>query len=168
MLFVLVIIVATIIWVLRVHNHPYQGGWKWQFTGMAIGLIGTAAWLIRDSAGKPYGLGMTQGSDGLVSLLFEGNLKGIDGSLFMVLGIPLGSLIASRLSGKSPGKAFSPKRIPLSLTGGILMGVSAAIAMGDNILHGLSGVPILAISSFMFMTCALAGVWVGVKMNWLK
>ena len=48
------------------------------------------------------------------------------------------------------------------------MGVSAAIAMGDNVLHGLSGVPILAISSFTFMISVFAGVWAGVKLNWLK
>ena len=168
MLFVLVLILAAIIWVLKVRNHPYQGGWKWQFTGMAIGLIGTAAWTVHASDGKPYGLGMMQGSDGLVSLIFEGNLRVIDGSLFMVLGVPFGSFIARRLFGKSPGRPFNPKRIPWSLAGGVLMGISAAIAMGDNVLHGLSGVPILAISSFIFMICAFAGVWAGVRLNWLR
>ena len=168
MLFVLVFILAVIIWVLKVRNHPYQGGWKWQFTGTAIGLIGAAAWTVHASDGKPYGLGMMQGSDGLVSLLFEGDLTGLDGSLFMVLGVPLGAYIASRLFGKSPGKAFNPKRIPLSLAGGLFMGVSAAVAMGDNVLHGLSGVPIMAISSFIFMISAFAGVWAGVRLNWLK
>jgi len=168
MLFVIVFILAVSIWVLKVRNHPYQGGWKWQFTGMAIGLIGAAAWTVHASDGKPYGLGMMQGSDGLVSLLFEGDLTGIDGSLFMVFGVPLGSFIASRLFGKSPGKSFNPKRIPLSLAGGLLMGVSAAIAMGDNVLHGLSGVPIMALSSFIFMISAFAGVCAAVRLNWLK
>lgn len=164
----LVLILAAIIWVLKVRNHPYQGGWKWQHTGVAIGLLGTEAWTVHASDGKPYGLGMMQGSDGLVSLLFEGDLKGLDGSLFMVLGVPLGSFIARRLFGKSPGKPLNPKRIPLSLAGGLLMGVSAAIAMGDNVLHGLSGVPILAISSFIFMSSAFAGVWAGIRLNWLR
>jgi uncharacterized protein len=168
MLFVLVFILTLIIWVLKVRNHPYQGGWKWQFTGMAIGLIGAAAWTVHAADGKPYGLGMTQGCDGLVSLLFEGDLKGLDGSLFMVLGMPLGSYVGRRLFGKSPGKAFNPERIPLSLAGGLLMGISAAVAMGDNVLHGLSGVPIMAISSFIFMICAFIGVWAGVRLNWLK
>jgi len=168
MLFVLVFILAIIIWVLKVRNHPYQGGWKWQFTGMSMGLIGAAAWTVHASDGKPYGLGLMQGSDGFVSLLFEGDLRGLNGSLFMVLGVPLGSYIARRLFGKSPGKPLNPKRIPLSLAGGLLMGVSAAIAMGDNVLHGLSGVPIMAISSFIFMISAFAGVWAGVRLNWLK
>jgi uncharacterized protein len=165
---VLVFILAVIIWVLKVRNHPYQGGWKWQYTGLFTGLVGVAAWTVRAADGKPYGLGITQGSDGLMSLLLEGNLTGLDGSLFMVLGVPLGSFIASRLFGKSPGRPLTSNRIWRALAGGLLMGVSAAIAMGDNVLHGLSGVPILAISSFIFMISSFFGVWAGVKLNWLK
>jgi uncharacterized protein len=168
MLFVLVFVLAVIIWVLRVRNHPYQGGWRWQFTGAAIGLVGIAAWTVHAADGKPFGLGMMQGSDGLVSLLLQGDVTGLNGSLFLVLGVPLGSFIAARISGKSPGRPFNPKRIPLSLAGGLLMGVSAAVAMGDNVLHGLSGVPILAVSSFIFMIGAFTGTWVGLKLNWLK
>lgn len=168
MLFVIIFVLAVIIWVLRVGNHPYKGGWKWQYTGLFIGLIGAAAWTVRVADGKPYGLGMMQGSDGFMSLLFECDLTGLDGSLFMVMGVPLGSFIASRLYGKSPGRPLTSKRVWRALAGGLLMGVSAAIAMGDNVLHGLSGVPILAISSFIFMTAVFFGVWAGVKMNWLK
>jgi hypothetical protein len=168
MIVVIIFVLAVIIWVLRVRNHPYQGGWKWQYTGVCIGLIGAAAWTVRATDGKPYGLGMMQGSDGLMSLLLEGDLTGLDGSLFMVLGVPLGSFIASRFFGKSPGNPLSSKRIWYALSGGLLMGISAAIAAGDNVLHGLSGVPILAISSFIFMLTAFLGVWVGVKLNWLK
>jgi hypothetical protein len=167
-LFVSVFILAVIIWVLRVRSYPYQGGWNWRITGIAVGLVGIAAWEVRNLAGKPYGLGMTQGSDGLVSLLLQGDWSGLDGSVFMVVGMPIGSLIASKISGKSPGKPYSNKRIPASLTGGFVMGVAAAVAMGDNVLHGLSGVPIMAISSFIFMTSMFAGVWVGVKLGWLK
>jgi len=42
------------------------------------------------------------------------------------------------------------------------------IGMGDNVLHGLSGLPILAISSIIFMICSFAGVWAGVRLNWLR
>jgi uncharacterized membrane protein YedE/YeeE len=168
LLFIPVFMLAVIIWVLRVGNHPYKGGWKWQYTGLFIGLIGTAAWTVRATDGKPYGLGMMQGSDGLMSLLLEGDLSGLDGSLFMVLGVPLGSFIASRLYGMSPGRPLTSNRIWRALAGGLLMGISAAIAVGDNVLHGLSGVPIFALSSFSFMICAFFGVWAGVKLNWFK
>jgi hypothetical protein len=83
------------------------------------------------------------------------------------VGIPLGSFIASRAYGKSPGRPLSSNRIRLALTGGLLMGISAAIAAGDNVLHGLSGVPILAVGSMSFMVFVFLGVWVGVKLNWI-
>jgi hypothetical protein len=167
-IFVLVFILAVVIWVLKVRNEPYRGGWKWQYTGACLGLIGAAAWTVHASDGKPYGLGMVQGSDGLVSLIFEGDLTGLDGSLFMVLGVPLGSFVAMKLFGQSPRRPLGSKRIFHALTGGLMMGVSAAIAMGDNVLHGLSGVPILAISSFIFMISSFFGVWMGVKLKWLE
>jgi uncharacterized membrane protein YedE/YeeE len=168
LLLVLIFMLGIVIWVLRVRNHPYQGGWKWQFTGAAIGLIGAAAWTVHNIDGRPYGLGMMQGSDGLLTVLLEADWARLDGSVLMVVGVPLGSLIASRISGRSPGKPFNPKRIPLSVGGGLLMGLAAALARGDNVLHGLSGVPILAISSFIFMLSAFAGVCFGIKMRWLR
>lgn len=168
LLLALIFIISVVIWVLRVRNHPYQGGWKWQFTGVAVGLIGAVAWTVHNIDGRPYGLGMMQGSDGLLSVLLEGDWERLDGSVLMVIGVPLGSLVASRISGRSPGKPFSYKRIPLSVGGGLIMGLAAALAMGDNVLHGLSGMPILAISSFIFMPSVFAGVWFGVKMGWLR
>lgn len=49
-----------------------------------------------------------------------------------------------------------------------MMGVGATVANGDNILHGLSGVPILALSSIVVMLFMFAGAWVGIKLGWLR
>jgi hypothetical protein len=168
LLLAVIIVVTVILWIIRGNSHPYKGGWKWPITGLCIGLIGVAAWTVRAIDGKPYGLGTMQGSDGLATLLLEWDLSAINGSLLMVLGIPLGSFIATRVAGKSPGRPLSSKRIRLALTGGMLMGISAAVAAGDNVLHGLSGVPILAISSLTFILFVFLGVWTGVKIGWLK
>ena len=167
MLLAVIVVVAIILWVIRGQDRSYKGGWKWSWTGLCIGLIGTAAWTVRAIDGKPFGLGTMQGSDGLATLLLEWDLSAINGSLLMVLGIPLGSFIASRMCGKSPGRPLGSKRIRLALTGGLLMGISAAVAAGDNVLHGLSGVPILAVSSLSFMLFVFLGVWTGVKFKWL-
>lgn len=48
------------------------------------------------------------------------------------------------------------------------MGLSSALAAGDNVFHGLSGVPLLAVSSLSFMCFVFLGVWAGVRLNWLK
>jgi hypothetical protein len=168
LLLAVIVVVAIILWVIRGQNRSYEGGWKWPVTGLCIGLIGTAAWTVRAIDGKPFGLGTMQGSDGLATLLLEWDLSAINGSLLMVLGIPLGSFIAFRVAGKSPGRPLSSKRIKMALTGGMLMGISAAVAAGDNVLHGLSGVPRLAVSSLSFMLFVFLGVWTGVKIGWFK
>ncbi len=163
-----IIVVALTLWVIRGRNHAAQGVWRWPTTGLCIGLVGIAAWTVRAMNGKPYGLGTMQGSDGLATLLLQGDLSAIDGSLLMVLGIPLGSFIASRSCGRSPDVPLHSRRIIRAIAGGFLMGTSAAVAAGDNMLHGLSGVPILAVSSFLFMSFMFLGVWTGVKLKWLR
>jgi uncharacterized protein len=168
LLLAVIIVVAIILWIIRGQNRSYEGGWKWSTTGLCIGLIGTVAWTVRALDGKPFGLGTMQGSDGLASLLLEGDLSAINGSLLMLLGIPLGSFIASRTHGKSPGRPLGSKRIGFALAGGVLMGISASLAAGDNVLHGLSGVPILAVSSLSFVLFVFLGVWTGVKLNWFS
>ena len=161
LLLAVIVVVAIILWVIRGQNHSYKGGWTWSTTGLCIGLISTAAWTVRAVDGKPFGLGTMQGSDGLATVLLEWDLSAVNGSLLMVLGIPLGSFIAARTRGKSPGRPFSSKRIRLALAGGLLMGISASIASGYNVLHGLSGVPILAVSSLSFMLFAFLGILTG-------
>lgn len=167
-LLVAIVVVAAILWFIRGNNRSYRGGWRRSTTGLCIGLIGTAAWTVHAMDGRPYGLGTMQGSDGLATLMLQGDFSALDGNLLMVVGIPLGSFIASHACGKSPGKPLSSQRIWLALAGGLLMGTSAAVAVGDNLLHGLSGVPILAVSGLSFMLFVFLGVWVGVKLNWLK
>ena len=59
------------------------------------------------------------------------------------------------------------ERIPQALAGGLMMGLGASIAGGDSILHGLSGVPVLAVSSFVFIVTAFLGSWLGIRLGWL-
>lgn len=54
------------------------------------------------------------------------------------------------------------------MAGGLLMGAGAAMAAGDNVYHGLSGVPLLAVGSITFMVCAFVGVWLAVRLHWLR
>jgi hypothetical protein len=136
--------------------------------GLFIGLIGVAAWAASALTGKSLGLATMKGSDSLATFFLEWDFTALDWSLFMVVGIPLGSLIATQLHGKSSGKAPHSKRILIAISGGVLMGLSAAVAAGDNVLHGLSGVPLLAVSSLSFMFFVFIGVWVGVWLKWLK
>jgi hypothetical protein len=156
-LVIAVVVVGVTLWVIRGKRRPYFGGWDWARTGILLGMVGVAAWETSALVGRPAGLGTVQGSNNLATILLESDLSAIDWSLFFVLGIPLGSFIASMLHGKSPGKPFRSERIPHALTGGTLMGLGAIIAAGDNVVHGLSGVPLLAMGSFTFMICIFIG-----------
>ena len=166
----LVIAVAAfgiILWVLRGKRRSYHGGWDWSLTGLLLGLIGVAAWAASAITGRPAGLGTVNVSHGLAGFFLKGDVSGLNWSLFLVVGIPLGSLIASRLHGRSPAGPVRFARIPQALAGGLLMGLGATLVEGDNMLHGLSGVPLLAMSSLTFMLCIFLSTWVGVKLGWL-
>jgi len=166
-LVVVILALATLLWVIRGKHHPYQGGWDWGRTGLAVGVVGVAAWVTSAMTGHPTGLGTVQGSDRLVTFILERDVSALDWSLFLVLGIPLGSYIASRLHGASLGGSIPPKRLPQAAFGGLLMGLGASVAAGDNVAHGLSGVPLLAVGSLTFMVCMFLGVWAGVRLRWL-
>ena len=163
-----IILVGALMWVLRGTRHAYQGGLDWSRTGLLIGLIGLGAWLVSAASGRPSGLGTVVGSDSLATLVLQRDTTALSWDLFLVLGIPLGSFVAARLHGRSPGRPLHIKRIPQALAGGLLMGLGAAVAAGDNVLHGLSGVPLLAVGSVTFMVGAFLGVWTGVRLGWLK
>jgi uncharacterized protein len=167
-LIIAIVGMALTVWLVLGKRQPYHGGWDWSRTGITLGLLGVVAWLASALGGKPSGLGTVHGSDGLATLFFERDLSTLDWSLFVVLGIPMGSFIAARRSGQSPGKPFRTRRIPQTLVGGLLMGIGATLVEGDNVLHGLTGVPLLAVSSITFMACSFVGVWAGVRFGWLR
>jgi uncharacterized membrane protein YedE/YeeE len=155
------------VWLLLGKARVHEGRWGWRLTGFAIGCIGVAAWVASDMAGRPAGLGTVNGSRSLMQFILRGDTSALDWGLFLFLGIPLGSLIASRWQGSSPGRPLQPYRVPQALGGGLLMGLGAALVEGDNVLHGIAGVPLLAMSSVTFMLCAFGTSWLGVKLGWL-
>jgi hypothetical protein len=63
-------------------------------------------------------VGTMQGSDGLATLFLELTPRDLDWTAFMVVGIPIGSFVAARLHGKSPGRPLKSERIPMALGGG--------------------------------------------------
>ena len=163
-----ILIVAIAIWLMRGRHHPYQGGWGWGRTGFLLGLVGITAWGVSALAGNPSGLITSQGTNSLTTFVFERDPSALNWSVFLVLGIPLGSWIASRFHGDSLEGGFRAERLPRVVAGGLLMGIGAAVAGGDNIAHGLSGVPVLAWASVTFMVCVFLGVWAGVRLHWLR
>lgn len=167
--FIAALVLAAFLYVIRGRHHIMLIGWDWLKTGTALGVIGVLAWLTSSFTGHPTGLGTVQGSSNIAALVLEGDQSALNWNLFMVIGIPVGSLIASRLHGiTSRHKPLQSQRIPHAIAGGTLMGIGATVAFGDNILHAFSGVPILGLSSIVVMFFIFAGAWVGIKLKWLN
>jgi hypothetical protein len=162
------IAIAAIFWVIRGKRRPYQHGWDWLQTGSWLGVIGTLAWISSAWVGRPFGIGTLRGSDSIATFFLQGDVSALNWNFFMVAGIPAGSFIASRMGSRFTAVDFKLQRIPQAMLGGVFMGFGAAIALGDNVSHGLSGVPLLALSSLGFMVMVFLGVWTGVKLRWLK
>jgi hypothetical protein len=163
-----VVAIGVIFWVIRGERRPYKHGWNWLQTGSALGVIGTLAWISSAGVGRPFGIGTLRGSDSIATFFLERDVSALNWNFFMVLGIPVGSFIAARIGTRFHAVDFKLQRIPQAMLGGVFMGFGAAIALGDNMSHGLSGVPLLALSSLAFMLTVFLGVWAGVKLHWLK
>jgi uncharacterized membrane protein YedE/YeeE len=161
-LVVAILIIVGLSWVLRGKRHPYFGGWDWARTGMFLGLIGISAWADSALAGQPTGFGTMAGTRDFTEVISNGDLSRINWSIFLVIGIPAGSFIAARSTGPIRSLPIRSERIIQAICGGLCMGIGASLAGGDNIFHGLSGIPLLAVSSFVFMVFAFVGVWLGV------
>lgn len=160
------VVFAIGLWVMRGKRMGHPTHWDWPMTGLMLGLVGLGAWLGSNYIGHPAGLGTMNGGRNLAEFLIKRELSALDWSLFMLAGIPLGSMLGSWLHGSSPRRPPQPYRGPQALGGGLLMGLGAALVDGDNVLHGISGVPLLAASSLTFMLFVFMTTWVGLKLGW--
>ena len=84
----------------------------------------------------------------------------------MDIGIVAGALTAAGLAGR-----FRPMlRIPwrsaaAALIGGLLLGYGARLAFGCNIGAFFSGVASTSLHGWLWIVCALAGTWIGVRLR---
>jgi uncharacterized membrane protein YedE/YeeE len=149
-------------WLLRSPAGGYQRGWSWARSGMTIGLIATAAWPISTLTGREYGLSVTEPIRTISGFLFTGESERLTWGSFMWIGLIAGAHVAARSYGEFAWRAPGAQRLLQALGGGLLMGVGAAIAGGCNIGHGLTGVPLFALSSMTATLSVVVGVWAGV------
>lgn len=154
-----IIIVASGIWLLRSSSKDFQGGWNWRWTGIAIGIIGSIAWIASRETGRRYGLGAVEGSVTISLFLTRAELSRINWATFMLLGIPLGSFISARNLGEFMWRSPSPQRFIQTFIGGLIMGIGGVIAGGCAIGHGITGVPLLAMGSIVTLIFIILGGW---------
>lgn len=132
----------------------FKKAYPWWVTGIVIGIIGTAAYVVSNGV-----LGITGGWMNLSLWLTTGTVVSWAG--FIIVGIIFGAFLGAIISGEF--KIRVPKdglTLLKQLIGGILMGFGAVTAMGCNITNILGGVPQLSLHSIITGACIMFGSWI--------
>ncbi len=132
----------------------FKKAYPWWVTGIVIGIIGTAAYVVANGV-----LGITGGWMDLSLWLTTADPVAWAG--FIIVGIILGAFLGAIISGEF--KIRVPKdglTLLKQLIGGILMGFGAVTAMGCNITNILGGVPQLSLHSIITGACIMFGSWI--------
>jgi len=131
------------------------GKWSWRKTGLWIGVVAAAAWPVSASAGRDFGLAVVPGSTGLQSALAGQAFSAWDALL--VLGVLAGGWLAARRNGPVALSAPSSAALLKRFAGGLGLGIGASVATGCTVGQGLTGLALLAPSSFVVMGAIFAG-----------
>ncbi len=142
------------------YEKVFKHGWGWIATGLIIGIIGIISFPASAAAGRNYPLGITGGWARLFKYFLTGNPKVVSWEVFEIVGLVVGSFIAASIAGEFKLRAPEPKILVQQFIGGVLMGIGAVTNFGCNIGHILSGVPQLALSSWIGGFSIILGCWV--------
>ncbi|MCH9019117.1 MAG: YeeE/YedE family protein [Proteobacteria bacterium] len=148
-------LLAGLNWVtLVVAGHPWTI--TWGFTLWGAKAAAAVGW---DPSTSPFWTGgFTQRA------LDRGVLEDI--TSVMNIGIILGALTAAGLAGKfAPVLRLPPRSLLAAAIGGLLMGYGARIAFGCNIGAFFSGVASTSLHGWLWIVCAIAGSWIGVRLR---
>lgn len=170
----------------------WRPGWHWRelLTGpwpllLSAALLAVLNWLTLILAGHPWtitwaftlwgakaaaALGWDPASSAFWTSGFAGRAleRGLfqDVTSIMDVGIMLGALLAAALAGRFAPTLKIPLRSGLAaVLGGLLMGYGARAAFGCNIGAFFSGVASFSLHGWVWIVCALAGTWIGVRLR---
>jgi uncharacterized membrane protein YedE/YeeE len=131
------------------------GQWSWRRTGLWIGFTAVLAWPVSAAYGRRFGLAVVPGTVGIVSGVGGGSFPAWDAIL--VLGLLVGGWLGARRSGPVELTAPRPALLLQRFAGGLGLGIGASIATGCTVGQGLTGLGLLAPSSFVVMGAIFGG-----------
>lgn len=138
----------------------FKSGWNWLPTGIAMGVVGMLAFWLSAQTGRMYPLGITGGYSNVVNKFLTGEgYAQLNWFGMLIIGIVLGSLIASLIANEFKLRVPSAGTLLITFVGGILMGFGASTSGGCNIGHILSGIPQLSLGSILAGLCIVLGAW---------
>jgi uncharacterized membrane protein YedE/YeeE len=139
---------------------------SWWLTAVALGLLGTAAFILSRTTGRNSGISLANGliNDiaGSIDIIFGGESTFGWGGMFVI-----GTITGAFLSAKQLKRfklSIPRKRTAIkAICGGILMGTGAVLTGNCNIGHLFSGLPIFSISSITTLVFIYLGSIITVK-----
>jgi hypothetical protein len=163
-LWMLAVPLALALLFLLLKNPPINPdkGWSWRTTGLIIGSIGIIAWVASSLSGRFFGMAIVPGSKDALDALTSGGNSSLSWDLFFVLGIPIGGYLSASRQSEFHWSNISGGAIWKLAGGGFVLGVSASLAGGCTVGHGLTGIPLLSLGSLTFTGFAILGAWTGV------
>lgn len=134
----------------------------WRLLSLILAFVSTISYILSTSAGRNYGLGITGSWVAAWSSFLNGTP--MNWASYSIIGLVLGSTFSAVINKEF--KLRMPKQ-PITyvkvLLGGSMMGFGASLAMGCNIGHFLTGLPMLGISSIVASIFFILGNW---TMTW--
>jgi hypothetical protein len=132
--------------------------WSWWKTGLALGAVGVAAWLLGARAGWQWGLSVTGPARDLFEAIVFRRTQQLGFGAALLVGLPAGAWLSARCRGRVAWRLPALREVPRRLAGGVLMGAGGTLAGGCNIGNALTGLSILSTNSAL----ATAGIALGV------
>ncbi|MDT8299351.1 MAG: YeeE/YedE thiosulfate transporter family protein, partial [Spirochaetaceae bacterium] len=111
-------------------------------------------------------LSLVQPTVAWASWTLFGDKGGLNWTAWMLLALLLGAFLAAWKAKDLRLRLPDPKRALIQFSGGLAMGVGAAVAGGCNIGHGITGLSALALSSLAATLFTMAGNWAATALIW--
>lgn len=141
---------------------PRVVAWSWWKTGLALGALGVAAWLLGTRSGWPWGLSITGPARSLFEAIVFQTSSPIGWGSALLVGLPAGAWLSARCRGRVAWRLPALHEAPRRLAGGVLMGAGGTLAAGCNIGNALTGLSILSLNSAVATAAIVLGVAVAV------
>ena len=158
------VLIIFLLWLLP-RPSPSTESWRWYHTGLAVGFLGTLAWLLGAPSGWHWGLSMTGPSRTLMGVLVDPTHHPMTWGALMLLGVPFGSWLSARSKGTARWQLPQAAELRRRFLGGLLMGFGGTVSGGCNIGNALTGLSILSLNSLLATGAILLGVALGVRVQ---
>jgi len=155
-----VLMAAIIVYLARAPKQKFVLGWGWKKTGALVGILAFSVWILSAFFYRDFGLSFTQPTVALGRLLIAGDGSAIGLPFFILVGVPLGAYFSAAVKKEAAWRAPDAKTLVRQSSGGLTMGLGAALAGGCNIGHGITGIATLGLGSILGVLSIMAGCWI--------